>query len=42
MELKDAEYQEWFDEPQTDYWTKEPLDNTKYCANTGAVKILLM
>ena len=24
-----AEYQEWFNEPQTDHWTKQPLDNTK-------------
>tara|TARA_R110002073_G_scaffold187863_3_gene346590 strand:+ start:126 stop:416 length:291 start_codon:yes stop_codon:yes gene_type:complete len=27
MDIKDAEYQEWFNEPQVDYCSKEPLDN---------------
>ena len=27
MELKDAEYQEWFNQPQIDHWTNRPLDN---------------
>jgi len=37
MDIKDAEYQEWynnlpqerewFNEPQTDHWSKKPLDN---------------
>ena len=29
MDIMDAEYQEWFNEPHIGYWTKEPLDNTK-------------
>ena len=29
MDIRDAEYQEWFNEPQIDHWSKEPLDNKK-------------
>ena len=29
MDIKDAEYQEWFNAPQICHWTKQPLDNTK-------------
>ena len=42
----DAEYQEWFNEPQTSYWSKEPLDNTKVLCeywslkNTPDVKVI--
>lgn len=28
MEIRDAEYQEWFNEPKIGYWSKKPLDNT--------------
>ena len=46
MELKDAEYQEWFNAPQIDHWSKEPLDNKKvlceyWCLkNTPDVKVI--
>jgi hypothetical protein len=38
MELKDAEYQEWFNAPQFDHWTKEPLDNTKVLCEYWSLK----
>ena len=46
MDIKDAEYQEWVNAPQTDYWSKEPLDNTKVLCeywslkNTPDVKVI--
>ena len=38
MELKDAEYQEWFDEPQIDHWSKKPLNNKKLLCEYWALK----
>jgi len=46
MDIKDAEYQEWFNEPeriksmpsQTDHWSKEPLDNTKVLCEYWSLK----
>ena len=38
MELKDAEYQEWFNAPRTGYWSKKPLDNTKVLCEYWALK----
>ena len=38
MELKDAEYQEWFDEPQIDHWSKKPLDNKKVLCEYWCLK----
>ena len=38
MELKDAEYQEWFNEPQIGHWSKEPLDNTKVLCEYWSLK----
>jgi|TARA_R110002051_G_scaffold5114_1_gene27405 hypothetical protein len=29
MDIKDAEYQEWFNAPQIGHWSKKPLDNKK-------------
>ena len=26
MDIKDAEYQEWFNEPHIGYWSKKPLE----------------
>mgnify|MGYP003652168474 FL=1 len=46
MDIKDAEYQEWFNEPQIDPWTSRPLDNEhvrcEYWAlkNTPDVKVI--
>ena len=46
MTIKDAEYQEWFNAPQIDSWSKEPLDNTKVLCeywslkNTPDVKVI--
>jgi len=38
MDIRDAEYQEWFNEPQTDHWTKKPLDNTKVLCEYWSLK----
>jgi hypothetical protein len=38
MDIKDAEYQEWFNEPQIDHWSKEPLDNTKVLCEYWSLK----
>ena len=46
MEIKDAEYQEWFNAPQIGHWSKEPLDNTKVlceywsCKSIPDVKVI--
>ena len=38
MDIKDAEYQEWFNEPQIGHWSKEPLDNTKVLCEYWGLK----
>jgi len=38
MEIRDAEYQEWFNEPQIGYWSKKPLDNKKVLCEYWALK----
>jgi hypothetical protein len=38
MEIKDAEYQEWFNAPQIDHWSKKPLDNTKVLCEYWSLK----
>ena len=38
MELKDAEYQEWFNEPCIGHWSKEPLDNKKVLCEYWSLK----
>ena len=38
MDIKDAEYQEWFNAPQIDHWSKEPLDNTKVLCEYWSLK----
>jgi len=38
MEIKDAEYQEWFNAPQIGHWTKKPLDNTKVLCEYWSLK----
>ena len=49
MDIKDAEFQEWyndlpqerewFNEPQIDHWSKEPLDNTKVLCEYWAYSV---
>lgn len=36
MDIKDT--QEWYNAPQIDHWTKEPLDNTKVVCEYWALK----
>ena len=38
MDIKDAEYQEWFNAPQVCYWSKKPLDNTKVLCEYWSLK----
>ena len=38
MEIKDAEYQEWFNAPQIDHWSKKPLDNKKVLCEYWSLK----
>ena len=38
MDIKDAEYQEWFNEPKIGHWTKKPLDNTKVLCKYWSLK----
>ena len=38
MDIKDAEYQEWYNAPQIGHWSKEPLDNTKVLCEYWALK----
>ena len=38
MDIKDAEYQEWFNQPQIGHWSKKPLDNTKVICEYWALK----
>jgi|TARA_R110002074_G_scaffold131067_1_gene273202 hypothetical protein len=38
MDIRDAEYQEWFNAPQTDHWSKEPLDNKKVLCEYWVLK----
>ena len=38
MDIKDAEYQEWFNEPQIGYWSKKPLDNVKVICEYWSLK----
>ena len=38
MDIKDAEYQEWFNEPHIGYWSEKPLDNTKVLCEYWALK----
>ena len=46
MDIRDAEYQEWVNEPQICHWTKEPLDNGEVLCeywslkNTPDVKVI--
>ena len=46
MTIQDAEYEEWFNAPQIDYWSKKPLDNTRVLCeywslkNTPDVKVI--
>jgi hypothetical protein len=38
MQLKDAEYEEWFNAPHIGYWSKKPLDNKKILCEYWALK----
>ena len=38
MDIRDAEYQEWFNAPQTDHWSKEPLDDKKVLCEYWVLK----
>ena len=40
MEIKDAEYQEWFNAPQIDHWSKKPLDNKKVLCEYWSLKVI--
>ena len=46
MDIKDAEYQEWYNAPQIGHWSKEPLDNGEVLCeywslkNTPDVKVI--
>ena len=38
MDIQDAEYQEWFNKPKPDHWTKKLLDNKKVICEYWALK----
>jgi hypothetical protein len=38
MDIKDVEYEEWYNAPQIGYWSKQPLNNTEVLCEYWSLK----